>query len=144
MKHSIFLIGIFLLLATGSCKKIKGCKDPEASNFDEKAKIDDGSCTYNYTGEISFWFNESRSITWVSSGVTTLTVYFDDVAHGTIDPEKWTIGPECNGEDTYTTTIEIGAVTSENVSYVIRDQTGASKVNGTINVTKDECKSKQL
>lgn len=38
---------------TTSCKK-EGCTDSTANNYDEKAKDDDGSCTYDYvTGEIT-------------------------------------------------------------------------------------------
>lgn len=41
----LFMIGA-LSLGTYSCKK-EGCTDPEANNYNDKAKKDDGSCTYD-------------------------------------------------------------------------------------------------
>ncbi len=38
------LISLFII-TTSSCKK-KGCTDPTAINYNENAKKDDGSCTY--------------------------------------------------------------------------------------------------
>lgn len=45
------LILIFLILSATGCKK-EGCTDSLANNFNEKAKIDDGSCNYDPTFEI--------------------------------------------------------------------------------------------
>ncbi len=42
---SLFLVFLFLF-PLSSCKK-EGCTDPAASNYDSKAKKDDGSCLYN-------------------------------------------------------------------------------------------------
>ena len=51
MNTKNIIIGIFLImgLTIASCKR-KGCTDAEASNFDSKAKKDDGSCTFNAVG----------------------------------------------------------------------------------------------
>lgn len=46
MKKTIFIL-MFIPLAFVSCKK-KGCTDEGADNYDEKAKVDDNSCTYGY------------------------------------------------------------------------------------------------
>lgn len=40
---SFILLGSAILLAATSCKK-EGCTNPDATNYDEKAKKDDGSC----------------------------------------------------------------------------------------------------
>ena len=85
--------------------------------IEEKAKNDDGSCVYDNSGDVSFWFNESRSSTLISSSVTSLTVYFDDVSVGTINPEEWAVGPECNGENRFTVTVEIGNDLSKSINY---------------------------
>jgi hypothetical protein len=40
-----FLMGALLLTGASSCSR-KGCTDPQAENFDKKAKTDDGSCVF--------------------------------------------------------------------------------------------------
>ncbi len=50
MRNKMRKLILFLALTVSvtsiqSCKK-KGCTDPVAINFDEKAEKDDGSCTY--------------------------------------------------------------------------------------------------
>ncbi len=73
MKHLIsFLIALTVLIS--SCKR-EGCTNPNAMNYDEKAKLDDGSCAIEpgcpscpvlYNGEITS--NE----TWTANHVYTL------------------------------------------------------------------------
>ncbi len=46
----LILITAVTNLTLNSCKR-KGCTDSNASNYDEKAKKDDGSCEYNTVGE---------------------------------------------------------------------------------------------
>ena len=42
---SITLIGSITVFSS-SCKRREGCTDPNAINYDSKAKQDDGSCEY--------------------------------------------------------------------------------------------------
>jgi hypothetical protein len=52
MKKTLFLLAIAsMVVATTSCKK-KGCTDQTALNYNEKAKKDDGSCTYAEEGVV--------------------------------------------------------------------------------------------
>ncbi|MCT4581951.1 MAG: imelysin family protein [Flavobacteriales bacterium] len=46
----LILITAVTNITLNSCKR-KGCTDSNASNYDEKAKKDDGSCEYNTVGE---------------------------------------------------------------------------------------------
>jgi len=48
MKFSLMLLTASLAITTVSCKK-EGCTDAAATNYNEKAKKDDGSCTYEST-----------------------------------------------------------------------------------------------
>lgn len=46
MKKFVFLGSLLLLMGwSAGCKK-EGCTDPEANNYNDEAKKDDGSCTY--------------------------------------------------------------------------------------------------
>lgn len=61
-KHFISCIGLsILVLSFSSCKK-SGCTDPNASNYNSKAKKDDGSCTYksSYTIPSTYSFVNSN------------------------------------------------------------------------------------
>lgn len=73
MKTSKLLLGIatvsLLAFGTTSCKK-KGCTDPAASNYDEKAKKDDGSCVFSE--------EETESTVKVTSNVTENTTWTSD------------------------------------------------------------------
>ena len=140
----------FVLIFTfslGSCKKKLqkiGCTDETATNFDAEAKDDDGSCTYNYNGKISFWFNEYRSNTLVDNGVTNLTVYIDDASVGTMNPSNWTAGPECDGANRLTVTLQLGNYSNKNINFIVRDQSGSSQFSGSIEAEANNCVSRQL
>ena len=45
----VFLVGLVALVSLGSCKK-EGCTSEIATNYDEKADEDDGSCEYDVEG----------------------------------------------------------------------------------------------
>ena len=60
MYKTLFLLFAFSLVFIG-CKK-RGCKDPNAINFDPKAKLTDGSCEFlnvgdSYQGGIIFYLD---------------------------------------------------------------------------------------
>ena len=45
LRYAAMVLATGLIFITSSCKK-EGCMDSKATNFDEKAKKDDGSCVY--------------------------------------------------------------------------------------------------
>lgn len=46
MRNLITIIALIAFIFLNSCKK-EGCKDPQAVNYNEKAKTEDGSCEYS-------------------------------------------------------------------------------------------------
>tara|TARA_R110002096_G_scaffold171757_4_gene345061 strand:- start:384 stop:818 length:435 start_codon:yes stop_codon:yes gene_type:complete len=57
MKKTILIFGLAALALT-SCKK-EGCNDTFAYNYDEKVKVDDGSCLYRSNN--FFYFDEEMA-----------------------------------------------------------------------------------
>lgn len=79
------LIACSLLIAFSSCKK-KGCTDATATNYNEKAKKDDGTCTYpedtapGYTTPSSYNFVDANGNSTVSfSGQTDRLDQLDEM-----------------------------------------------------------------
>lgn len=66
MKIGTLLLGAALVMTAVSCKK-EGCTDANATNYNEKAKKDDGSCKYNTPTD--------ESLVYVSSNITTSTTW---------------------------------------------------------------------
>lgn len=66
MKNILLLfISIAAFASMTSCKR-KGCNDPNALNYDSKAKKDDGSCTYfSYTVPTTYSFTNSSGVSSV-------------------------------------------------------------------------------
>ncbi len=83
----IYILSLFVGLSTVSCSSKKGCTDPNAINYKEKAKIDDSSCEYANTIAnlklivlLNSIFNESSGLAWIQGNVWT----FDDGGGGAL------------------------------------------------------------
>jgi hypothetical protein len=63
----IIAIAFLAILSVTSCKK-KGCTDPEAYNYSDEAKKDDGSCSYEapYTIPTTYSFTDASGNTTVN------------------------------------------------------------------------------
>jgi hypothetical protein len=79
-------IGLFILFFTlfnfVACKK-GGCISPTASNFDRKAKTDDGSC--QYTASIATAISANTKDALLASNIDTIEVFIDGENVGFID-----------------------------------------------------------
>ena len=70
MKVNVLKFGVFAMAASltlASCRK--GCTDPTAINYDEKAKKEDNSCEYDNGGG-----NPTNTVV-VSGGISTNTTW---------------------------------------------------------------------
>jgi len=78
--------GLFAVTAV-SCKK-EGCTDETATNYNEEAKKDDGSCTYEDGGDQMISSNITSNTTWTADKVYILTtrVAIESGATLTIEP----------------------------------------------------------
>lgn len=137
---SLILLTLFLVFGISSCKK-EGCTDVDALNYDSKADKNDNSCKYD--GRVSFWFNQDVSGFLVSYNVTTLTIYIDEVAVGSIDVNDWKSGPSCGGNN-LTVHRDLGLSKTKSYSYIARDQNGTTHFNGTFVLAANSCLDIQL
>ena len=73
MKKGIILLATVVGLATvSSCNK-KGCTDPDALNYSEKAKKDDGTCVYApVENEVIVTSNITSNTTWTNDKIWIL------------------------------------------------------------------------
>lgn len=73
MKKGIILLATVIGLATvSSCNK-KGCTDPDALNYSEKAKKDDGTCVYApVENEVIVTSNITSNTTWTNDKIWIL------------------------------------------------------------------------
>jgi len=132
MKKILFATAILTSLISTSCKK-KGCIDSLASNYDEKAKKDDGTCTFE--GSVVFWIGETESISLVSSGVAELNVYVDNVKVGDQGSNIYhSSNPGCGAPTVVTKSVDLGTAKTKVVSYKIIDEDSTTHYSGQVTV----------
>jgi hypothetical protein len=118
MKKTLILLAVASLTVVTSCSK-EGCTDPTATNYNEKAKKDDGSCTYG---------NEGNEVI-VTSNITTNTTWTSD--------KVWVLGTRVTVTSGATLTIEPGTVikgqagTGSNATALIIARGGKINAAGT-------------
>lgn len=129
MKKKILLVTVLSLgLAVTSCKK-KGCTDPVATNYSEKAKKDDGSCVYDNLNATEF-IESGNTVTIIDhgEGIGTKTLTADKI---------WILNKFVFVNSGQTLTIEPGTVIKgkagqgENASALIVARGGKIMAEGT-------------
>lgn len=102
------------------------------------------SCKKENQSQVSFWFKESISNYLMNiEGSTSLSIYIDEQLKGNIPISEWKPGPDCGGLN-FTTTVELGKEDSKNFNYIVRDQSGDDKFNGTFTAENESCLSIEL
>lgn len=138
----VFTIVSMFLIAFSSCKK-KGCTNPIATNYEEKAKKEDGSCTYE--GYNVLWFNQESAGNLLSDGVYDIYYY----VNGTLVDSSYVTNthetsPNCGEEYAVTITESLASQTKGNASFYALDQDGYQLWNGSLNFEAGVCISVQL
>jgi len=80
MKIKTVIICAISLLVLGSCKKYSaGCMDSDAENYSTYAKVDDGSCMYQHSTNVTV-------TSWdYSDPIYTATITWDNITQQVID-----------------------------------------------------------
>lgn len=136
MKVTKVLVGVVMLgaITMSSCKK-KGCMDNTATNFVEKAKKDDGSCTYKPTISLVGPATVTVAVgaTYTDQGATATN---KDGSSVTVTATGLPINTSSTGTFTitYSATNDYGTVTTTRTVNVVLDQ---SSYLGTFAATSD-------
>jgi hypothetical protein len=145
MKKVILKCGtVALLTATvlTSCKK-SGCTDKDATNYDEKAKKDDATCTFE--GQTVIWFNKSVADSLIADGSTSITYNVDGaVAGSSATNVYWTGAPKCDQSGSVTIKKSLGKEKTKTYPYSFKDQTGAEVWKGTLKFEANTCTALEL
>jgi len=139
-RQSLVFISIILIIV--SCKK-EGCTDLNAANYNNKAKKDNGSCTYE--GSVVFWYDLSTSSLLETNGVTELTYILNNTTIGTLSASTfWNEAPECGSENVISVTYGIPNDVVLDYEYSVLDQNGNERFSGTVSIKKGDCVKTQL
>lgn len=166
-KILVFAVAVAATTITFGCKR-EGCTDSKATNYDSKAKTDDGSCNYvmgcmdvagknynadatkddgtcTYEGKVVFWWNKTFMDSCQAYGVATVKVYFNNVFEGSapISAQYWSSGPECAAQGALTIIKDLGSSKSKSYTNTLKflDGTGneISTDNSTTTLTANTC-----
>jgi hypothetical protein len=146
MKKNLLPIYLFGLLAASvitGCQK-EGCTDDIATNFDSKAKKDDGSCVYD--ASVQFWFDEETALGFAADDIAEIIVYIDDVEIGSYLTDDFEFNaPACAKAGIIYKTFNLGKAETKKITYYIDDHDGYEIDSGTIELDAvDKCTSFQI
>ncbi len=107
---------IVAMISTTGCAK-KGCTDKLATNYCEKCKKDDGSCTYK--GKVVFWWDQTFKDAAVVPGITTtITIYVNGSPIATRDVSQyWASQPNCTDQGAIVYEKDMGKEKSQTITW---------------------------
>jgi hypothetical protein len=142
MKKTLLMIAVMAGLGLSSCSK-PGCTDMDATNYSEKAKKDDGSCSYSE--KLIIWQSEATSQLIQQAGITGLSIYIDGSLAGSfLSTNYWTSAPSCSQAGNVSATIDMGQNKTKLVSIEYKDQSGTSLGTDLITVTAGTCNTFEI
>lgn len=149
MKGLLFCIVLAFVLVTGCEKKIEGCTDISASNYDEEANTDNGSCIYKYYGEAVFWYDQMTMNSLNATGEAHLALYIDNsYAMGYYLPitDYETVAPDCsvNSATSLVKSFEFLSEFGQSYTYEFRKDDGTVLTSLPFFVTANTCTPVEL
>ena len=142
MKKTLLIIIVLAGLGLSSCSK-PGCTDIDATNFSEKAKKDDGSCSYSE--KLIIWQSSATSDILQQAGITGISIYLDGALAGSfLTSNYWTGTPTCSQAGNVSATIDMGSLSSKIVALEYKDQDGISLATESILVTAGTCNTFEI
>ena len=136
-----------LLISFGlstSCKKVPGCTDQDAGNFNVEAEEDDGSCYYN--GGAVFYHRQSTAQHFIDEGITQVKVFVDGNIEGFLSPNThWSTVPDCNSTTAVTIpNYGLGFAKSKAFTYQVKDQSNVVLTGGTFTIYGNQCTAVEI
>ncbi len=138
MKKKLFVMAMIATVAAtfSSCAK-KGCTDANAENYYDKAKKDDGSCTYKTS--VAFYYTQATADSMWIDGSTSLYFYVDNKLIGSSAADTYWSKPTCESLGPVSYAIDLGKEKSKTVSYKVVDDTGYVINSGNTTVSGGSC-----
>lgn len=142
MKKTLLTLTVLAGLGLSSCSK-PGCTDIDATNYSEKAKTNDGSCTYSE--KLIIWQSNSTSQLLQQAGISGISIYIDGSLAGSfLTTNYWTGTPTCDQAGNVSATIDMGQNKTKVVSIEYKDQDGVSLATDAVTVTAGACNTFEI
>jgi len=137
----MIMLSVSMLAVTGCKKKIPGCMDQNAENFDVEATEDAGTCSYR--GSVAFYHTQETCEHLIADGVTNVKLYVDGVFKDAMSPYvQFGYVPECGHDETMNMdNYGLGNYKSQTFNYDIKDQNGIVLEQGTFEIEGNKCKA---
>ena len=138
------LLLTLLMTTTTSCKKVEGCTDSQAKNYNSYAETDDGSCTYQ--GEVVFWYTEAVSDELINIDLVTSLAYYvgGELVGSSSSSIYYTTNPNCGDNGTITVTRDLGTSKTKQYAFKVEDPTDGDISGRTITFEANTCITYQL
>jgi len=141
---------VFVFSLVSSCeKKIEGCTDITATNYDNEANTDDGSCVYKYSGKAVFWYDQTTMNQLNSSGAAWIDLFVDGslaFTWGTPINTYESVAPDCsnNTASSIVKKFEFLSQFGQSYTYVLKKDDGTVLQSLPFFVTANTCTPVEL